>query len=554
MESRANYAMIGSLVLLLVAIGVGFVLWLTNAGEQARRVEMRVVFNGAVNGLTTGSPVLFNGIRIGEVKDLQLDQEAPSTVIAIISVDRTKPIRTDTKAVLTYQGFTGIANLQLEGGSRNAPLLIDSVDPNDGMPTIQAEVSPFQDIIESARNVLSRADSAMGAIDDFISDNGPAFGRTVNNVETFSKALADNSGGVGDLLQNLSDMSKTVGEVSGSLKGSATRLEEILKSVNPDEVQDMVANLDKSSQRLSSIIERAGTIADGINPEDINGAINNVADAAEKLNTLVEHADTLVASVDPKTVTGLVDSARSAVDRIGTLTDEARNLLAAVDRDKVSQIVDQVDTATRAISDVSTTFGPIVADAKDTIGQVGEIVKAVEPDKVRSSIDNVNSFTAKLAGSGDSIDQIVADAKSASASLKQLGDTIDKHQGDVDQTITNVRDLSEQLNGVAKRADSLLVKLGDYVEGTDSQGLITEATEAAKSIREVADTINKSIGPITSNVTKFSDRGLGSFTQLAIDGQNALARLNRVLSSVERDPQQFIFGSPGVPEYAPRRR
>ena len=98
----------------------------------------------------------------------------------------------------------------------------------------------------------------------------------------------------------------------------------------------------------------------------------------------------------------------------------------------------------------------------------------------------------------------------------------------------------------------MLQKIDGYVTG-DGQGLVAEATAAAKSIREVADKLNSQIGPITDNVSKFSSRGLESVVALADQGRQALARLDRVLQGVEKNPQQFIFGGPGVPVYSPRR-
>ena len=209
MESRANYAVIGGFVLVMLMIGLAFLGWLSNAGQTQRQADVRVIFSGAVTGLSTGSAVLFNGIKIGEVRDLRLDEKDPRTVIAIVRVNRDVPIKTDTRATLSYQGLTGTATLQLEGGSRNAPGLFDAA--TDGIPTMPAEISPFQDILESARNVLTRADSAMAAIDDFITENGPAFNRTVNNVEKFSAALADNSDNISKAMGSISTAADSIG-------------------------------------------------------------------------------------------------------------------------------------------------------------------------------------------------------------------------------------------------------------------------------------------------------------------------------------------------------
>ncbi|BBE74744.1 MlaD family protein [Oharaeibacter diazotrophicus] len=552
METRANYAAIGLFILVALMTGLGFLYWLTNAGQRAQQAEIRVVFAGAVTGLNTGSAVLFNGIKIGEVADLSLDEKDPNTVVAMIRVDRTKPIRVDTRAVLSYQGLTGVANLQLEGGSRNAPMLLESVK-GGGIPTIQAEVSPFQDILESAKNVLNRADSAMEAIDDFIKENGPAFNRTVNNVETFSKALADNAGAIDDALAGIADAGNAIGGIADDLKGTAKRAEEILNAVDPARVAAIVEEVNRSSERLDKLLARAEEVVGGIDPAKVNGVMDGLAEASRGLNETIQRARDVVAAVDPQAVDRLVTNLDQGVQRVSAAADKADRLLASVDSEKVQKIVDDVGTATRNIADASGTITGVISSAQSTLGKVGEVVGAVDPAKVRSTVDDVSGFAASLSGYEPEIDGILADVRSATGSLKRLGETVDARNRDVDIAITDARNLVAQLNGIATRTDGILRKVDGYVEG-DGQGLIKQATDTLASIRSVAETLNARIGPITDNVAKFTDRGLGSYTQLAEDGRRALQRLDRVLSGIERNPQQFIFGGEGVPEYAPRRR
>ena len=665
MESRANYAAIGLFVLVMIMTGLGFLYWLTNAGEKARQAYIRVVFSEAVTGLNTGSAVLFNGIKVGEVADLSLDEQDPNTVIAFIRVDRTKPIRTDTRATLSYQGLTGVSNLQLEGGSRNAPLLLESVDEG-AIPTIHAEVSPFQDILESARNVLTQADSAMGAIDDFIAENGPAFNRTVNNVETFSRALADNSDRIGEAIGSITEVASGLREIAANIQGTAERAEQILAAVDPAEVGRMVDNLTASSEQLNRVLARAEEVAGGIDPAVINTAVQNVADAASILEGTIARADTVVQAVDPQVVRdmlaslnqsstdigsaarradalmaavdteavasivkqagtivsdlsaasssvgGVITSAQSAMDRVGavaqavdpavvnqtitTVSDaatqlrdtiasanqvvaavdataidevvtslrqssadigsaarQAEALIASIDTAQIGSIIDQIETVAGNLSGASGSIGTVVTSTQAAINRVTEVVGAVDPAVVRSAVADVSDFARELRAAGPQVSEILADAKTASESLRSLGETIEARTPDVDAIVASSRDLVAQLNGIAARTDGILRKVDAYVEG-DGEGLITEATATLESIREVAATLNERIGPITDNVAQFTDRGLDSFTSLAEEGRRALSRLDRVLSGVERNPQQFIFGGEGVPEYAPRRR
>ena len=72
METRANYVLIGAFTLAVVAAAFGFVYWFSNLGDHGVRDTYRVAFDGTVSGLRTGSSVLFNGIRTGEVTALKL--------------------------------------------------------------------------------------------------------------------------------------------------------------------------------------------------------------------------------------------------------------------------------------------------------------------------------------------------------------------------------------------------------------------------------------------------------------------------------------------------
>jgi phospholipid/cholesterol/gamma-HCH transport system substrate-binding protein len=550
MESRANYAVIGGFVLVMLTIGLLFLAWLSNIGQTQRQADVRVVFSGAVTGLSTGSAVLFNGIKIGEVRTLSLDENDPRTVVAVIRVSRDVPLKTDTRATLSYQGLTGAATLQLEGGSRNAPTLFDAA--SDGMPTMPAEISPFQDILESARNVLTRADSAMAAIDDFITENGPAFNRTVNNVEKFSAALSDNSGGISKAMASISSAADAIGDISRDLKGAAAQVTRILDAVEPAKVTEVVDRLSAASQRLDAVLARTETIANGIDPEAVNGVINDIASAAKTLDETVGEAKSILAAVDPQSVDRLVTSITATSDGLRATAARADELLAAVDTDKVKSVVSAVETASHNVAAVSGSLDGVVDSARRTLDAAQEVVTAVDPAKVRATVTDVSDFAAMLKGYKPQIDAVMDDVNRASASLARLGDTIDERRPDVDRIVRDTRTLAEQLNGIATRADGVLQKIDGYVTG-DGQGLVAEATAAAKSIREVADKLNSQIGPITDNVSRFSSRGLESVVALVDQGRQALARLDRVLQGVEKNPQQFIFGGQGVPVYSPRR-
>jgi phospholipid/cholesterol/gamma-HCH transport system substrate-binding protein len=191
METRANYALVGGFTLLVLLAAFGFVVWFQNMGTAKTRIGYRIVFDGAVTGLRTGANVNFNGIRIGEVASVKIDD--PHTVVAMIRVERKAPVRKDTQIGLEFQGLTGIAAISMKGGDVNAP----EVEPDeDGVLTLHADINSSQDFTEAARAVLQN-------VNRLVMDNQESIRNAVKGVETFSMALAENSKRIDNVMAGL---------------------------------------------------------------------------------------------------------------------------------------------------------------------------------------------------------------------------------------------------------------------------------------------------------------------------------------------------------------
>ncbi len=177
----------------LSSAGFGFVYWLSNAGGLGERSVYRVRFGAPVSGLSLGSDVLFNGIRVGEVTDLKLDRDKPSDVVAMIAVKADTPIRSDTRVGLSYGGLTGSASIALQGGAASAaPLQAENGAP----PLLVAAADATQDWTGAARQ-------AFGQVSDVLSQNSDALHDTIQNIDSFAAALGRNSGKVDNLLAGL---------------------------------------------------------------------------------------------------------------------------------------------------------------------------------------------------------------------------------------------------------------------------------------------------------------------------------------------------------------
>src|SRR5712691_2582561 len=185
MERKANYALIGLFTFAVIAGAFGFIFWIHHTSGKKTAVAYRVIFDSSVSGLRVGGSVLFNGIRVGEVTDLRLDPDSPSQVVAMLAVNKATPIRADTRVGLEFTGLTGIASVSLKGISATTPLL----EKEEGEPpTLKADISASQDLMQAARDILTKADAV-------IVSNQEALHKSMQNLEAFTDTLARNADG-----------------------------------------------------------------------------------------------------------------------------------------------------------------------------------------------------------------------------------------------------------------------------------------------------------------------------------------------------------------------
>src|ERR1700757_5450212 len=181
METRANYVLIGAFTLAVIAAAFGFVLWFQSLHTTKARSPLRIVFEGPAAGLRNGGSVNFNGIRVGEVVSVKLDN--PRRVVALAMVENNAPLRKDTLVGLEFQGLTGVAAISLKGGEEAAPPVpLDE----DGIPVLTADPNRLQDVTEAIRGTLQN-------INRVVADNQQAVRNALHNLETFTNSLARNS-------------------------------------------------------------------------------------------------------------------------------------------------------------------------------------------------------------------------------------------------------------------------------------------------------------------------------------------------------------------------
>lgn len=190
MESKVNYAVVGAFVLVLGVVLVAGVLWLASGGAFQKKYDLYLAIEDeSVAGLNLNAPVKYNGVDVGKVRQIQLDPGNPERVNLLFAIERGTPIKEDTVAVLKTQGLTGIAYVELSGGTRDAPPL--RAAPGSPYPVIRTKPSLAARLENVLTNVLAKLDSTSTSINAILSDeNRAAFTTALADIATVARTIA----------------------------------------------------------------------------------------------------------------------------------------------------------------------------------------------------------------------------------------------------------------------------------------------------------------------------------------------------------------------------
>lgn len=289
METRAHHILIGLFTAVIVAGALVFALWLDKANRQHQYDLYDVAFEEAVSGLSRGSTVEFNGIRIGEVAALRLDPQNPQRVFARVRIDSSVPVRSDTVARLVPAGITGRSIIRLSSGNEPDSVALSGGDDDADVPVIPAVPSPLSRLLtDSSDIVLNANDLLLQAQALFSSDNVQAISRTLRNIEQASEAIAGEREEIHAILAGMT----LATEQAHAVMGEAATLIQATHSLIDDRAAQTLRQAERSMQAFEQAMLALDELIDD-NRGELNSTVKGLAEVGPVLTQLRELLDSM---------------------------------------------------------------------------------------------------------------------------------------------------------------------------------------------------------------------------------------------------------------------
>jgi phospholipid/cholesterol/gamma-HCH transport system substrate-binding protein len=266
MKTRASNLMIGSTTLAMIAVAFVGLLGFRKIHAIRQQGPLRIIFEGSASGLHKGGSVNFDGVQIGEIKSLKLDN--PRKVVAFVMVDNSAPIREDTIVGLEFQGLTGVAAISLTGGAAAAPPVpLDE----DGVPTLTADLSET----ESIRDTLH-------GVDRMLVNNQQTLKNALLNFETYTASLASKGAAIDSIIR------KADGAFQ-SFDSAMTKIDNIMPGLADGKPEELFEKVKTIRELAQSFNKKSGVLM-----EEGRRSLVDISQAAIKVTR----------KLDPQAATG----------------------------------------------------------------------------------------------------------------------------------------------------------------------------------------------------------------------------------------------------------
>jgi phospholipid/cholesterol/gamma-HCH transport system substrate-binding protein len=315
METRSNHILVGGVVLVLLTALVLFIVWLSQiSGDRQQGYD--IFFRQSVEGLAKGTAVTYNGVPVGQIEEIDLEERNPEFVRVRVGVRENTPILQGTTATIRGVGFTGLSQIQINPpeiqprGPRPAALRCPENNPQSqcpyNVPVIPVRAGGVSAILNTAPELLERISTLTERLTQLLGDrNQESIAGILANTEEISRSLAERSPEIAATLAEARVSIRQAGQAAeraGQLMSSTERL------VNEDGrplVNDLRHTIRAAEESMNSLNAVLAEARPGVNAFT-NQTLPQVGELIRDLRETSESLRAITTRIERQGVGGII--------------------------------------------------------------------------------------------------------------------------------------------------------------------------------------------------------------------------------------------------------
>lgn len=308
METRYNYAAVGFFVIAFGLLGIAFSIWLLFGDPTMDYDRYQVDMSESVSGLVADASVTYLGVPVGRVRRIGLHPDDPSRVRLELEVRRDTPVKTDTTATLRAQGVTGLYYVELQGGSKEAPLLKEASEREipkiESVPSMLAQLEfAATDLLDDVTRVLDRLSALLSE------ENVGSITATLDDIQELSGVIADRGP-----------------EIDGAIRDAGRSMADLRRLT--DSLAERTGDIDRILSGFSKAADGAAAAGEDLPVvmEDVKAITGDLRETSRELNRLVSSGSTGMEQFSSTTVTDINQLVYEMRDTLDSLKRVSRQL------------------------------------------------------------------------------------------------------------------------------------------------------------------------------------------------------------------------------------
>lgn len=240
-----------------------------------------------VSGLEVAAPVLIDGYKVGQVREINFNYENPGKIEVLMSLNKQLHLPVDSRAMIGTTLLSG-SFVEIKLGESPEMLPIGGTVMSGVTPDLMASLS--DEVLPSISNMIPKVDSLLISINKIAAD--PAIAASLNNLEALTSNLTATSRNlnlimrnqVPGILNNAGSAVTNLDSITDNLKLLSAELNRLPLNQTVENVNGLTANLVKFTGNLND-------------PNSTLGELTQGSELYDRLNTVVADIDSLIVDI-----------------------------------------------------------------------------------------------------------------------------------------------------------------------------------------------------------------------------------------------------------------
>lgn len=256
-RSETKIGLIGIVTLVVLIWGINY---LKGKNILTSDITLHAYYEES-GGLETSSPVLMNGVKVGYIDVIELDQEAALPIHIILHIEKQYPIKKGTSAILFSADLLGSKAIRLESNRESGFYVhndtILTATEVDMFSSIEAKVMP---VMEQIGGLAESLDSVVVKLDNLLESDAPE--ETLQNLSEISESLSaslSKGGSLYNSFQHLESFTAMLKSQEGEIASMTGHLNSISETIDSAGIDKIAEELATASLAFNQLMEQVNS-------------------------------------------------------------------------------------------------------------------------------------------------------------------------------------------------------------------------------------------------------------------------------------------------------